>query len=203
MRSSSAAIRGRSVRGLRGLRGLAGTQGPSGPRGLRALPAAAAAAAVLALAGCSADAPAPEVAGGDRGGRAKPQDDNAVRRAWVDCMHQQGQTSVEQDKDGNIGFPAASTDTGMPSGYDAASRLCDEKVPGIHQIQQADSAKYVEMARKWVECARKNGYSDMPDPDPEEGVVVVPRAVFDPAKWDAAARACDAQFPLPGYRIGE
>ncbi|MFD6885345.1 hypothetical protein [Streptomyces sp. NPDC059957] len=188
MRSSSAAIRERSVRGL---------------RSLRALPAAASAAAVLALAGCSAGSPAPEVAGADRGGKVKPQDDNAVRRAWVDCMHKQGQTSVEQDKDGNIGFPAASTDTGLPSGYDAASRLCDEKVPGIHQVQQADNAKYVEMARKWVECARKNGYSDMPDPDPKEGVVVIPRAVFDASKWDAAARACDAQFPLPGYRIGE
>ncbi|MFD5145674.1 hypothetical protein [Streptomyces sp. NPDC058401] len=197
MRGASTAIRGRSVRGLRELRGLRGL------RRLRAVPGAAAAVAVLALAGCSAAAPAPEVAGSDRGGKVKPQDDNAVRRAWVDCMHQQGQTSVEQDKDGNIGFPAASTDTGLPSGYDAAARLCDEKVPGIHQIQKADSAKFVELARKWVECARKNGYPDMPDPDPEEATVVIPRALFDAAKWDAASRACDAQFPLPGYRIGE
>ncbi|MFE9566544.1 hypothetical protein ACFYM0_36230 [Streptomyces sp. NPDC006487] len=171
---------------------------------MRALPAAAAAAVVvLALAGCSASAPVPEVAGGERGGQVKPQDDNAVRRAWVDCMHQQGQTSVEQDKDGNIGFPAASTDSGMPSGYDAAARLCDEKVPGIHQVQQADNAKFLEMARKWVECARKNGYADMPDPDPKEGTVIVPRALFDAVKWDAASRACEAKFPLPGYRIGE
>ncbi|MFE4634920.1 hypothetical protein ACFRJ1_16315 [Streptomyces sp. NPDC056773] len=175
-------------------------------RGLRALPATAAATAavaVLALAGCSADAPAPEVAGGERGGKAKPQDDNAVRRAWVDCMHKQGQTSVEQDKEGNISFPAASTDSGMPSGYEDAARLCDEKVPGIHQVKKADNGKFVEMARKWVECARKNGYADMPDPGAEDGVVVVPRTVFDEAKWDAASRACDAQFPLPGYRIGE
>ncbi|MCX4783149.1 hypothetical protein [Streptomyces sp. NBC_01264] len=183
MRSTSA-IRGRSVRGLL----------------IQGLPAVAAA---LALAGCSSAAPAPEVAGSDRGGPVTPQDDNAVRRAWVDCMHKQGQTGVEQDKDGNIGFPAASTDTGMPSGYDAASRLCDEKVPGIHQVQKADNAKFVEMGRKWVECARKNGYSDMPDPDPEDGVVIIPRAVFDAAKWDAVVRACEAKFPLPGYRIGE
>ncbi|MFZ3493792.1 hypothetical protein ACODT5_11325 [Streptomyces sp. 5.8] len=191
MRSSSAAIRERSVRGLRSLRALP------------AAASAASAAAVLALAGCSAATPAPEVAGGGGGGQVKPQDDNAVRRAWVDCMHKQGQTSVEQDKDGNIGFPAASTDSGMPSGYETAARLCDEKVPGIHQVQRADSAKFTEMARKWVECARKNGYPDMPDPDPEEGTVVVPRALFDAAKWDAASSACEARFPLPGYRIGE
>ncbi|MFI5981888.1 hypothetical protein ACIBEA_13530 [Streptomyces sp. NPDC051555] len=174
-------------------------------RAVRGVVAVGAAVAVLALTGCSSQAAAPQVAGAEGAGKGKgkAQDDNAVRKAWVDCMHKQGQTSVQQDKDGNIGFPAAGTDSGMLSGYDTAGRLCDEKVPGIHQIQKADNAKFVEMARKWVACARKNGYPDMPDPDAEEPVVVIPRAVFNEAKWDAASKACDAQFPLPGYRIGE
>ncbi|MFE4263603.1 hypothetical protein [Streptomyces sp. NPDC056883] len=207
MRSASA-IRGRTVRALRDLRGpqglpgLPGLRGPRSVRILRALPAAAAATALLSLARCSADAPAPEVAGGERGRQATPQDDDAVRRAWVDCMHRQGRTSVEQDEDGAIGLPAASTYRGMRSGYEDAARLCDEKVPGMHQVKKADTTKFVEMARKWVACARKNGYSEMPDPDPQEAVVVIPRSVFDEARWDAAARACDARLPLPGYRIG-
>ncbi|MEV7521872.1 hypothetical protein [Streptomyces sp. NPDC091371] len=185
------------------------TRGRFRSRSVRGVLAAGAAAAVLASAGCSSGDPVPEVAGagstgpGKGKGKGKPQDDNAVRRAWVDCMHKQGQTSVEQDKDGNIGFPAASTDSGLPPGYDTAARLCDEKVPGIHQVQRADQAKFVEMARTWVTCARKNGYPDMPDPDPKEGIVIIPRAAFDAGKWDAAGRACDPQFPLPGYRIGE
>lgn len=172
-------------------------------RSIRGVVAVGAAVAVLALTGCSSEETAPKVAGAEGAGKGKPQDDNAVRKAWVDCMHKQGQTSVEQDKDGNISFPASGTDSGMASGYDTASRLCDEKVPGIHQVQKADNAKFVEMARKWVACARKNGYPDMPDPDAKEPVVVIPRAIFNEAKWDAASKACDAQFPLPGYRIGE
>lgn len=173
-------------------------------RSVRGMVAVGAAVAVLALVGCSSKEVAPEVAGAEGAGKGKPQDDNATRKAWVDCMHKQGQTSVEQDKDGNITFPASGTDSGVAAGFDTASRLCDEKVPGIHQVKQADDTKYVEMARKWVACARKNGYADMPDPDPKDrGTVVIPRAKFDEAKWDAVSKACEAQFPLPGYRIGE
>lgn len=171
-------------------------------RSVRGVLAGGAAVAVLALAGCSSGESAPEVAGGEGQVQGKQQDDNAVRRAWVSCMHKQGQTSVEQDKDGNISFPASGTGSGLPQGFETASRLCDEKVPGINQIREADSAKFVEMARKWVKCARKNGYSDMPDPDPKDGTVVIPSAKFDEAKWDAVARACNAKFTPPGYRIG-
>ncbi|MFB9368502.1 hypothetical protein ACWCYY_24130 [Kitasatospora sp. NPDC001664] len=171
-------------------------------RGVRWI-GAAAAVAVLLTAGCSSGSAAPEVAGAGGSGRAKPQDDDQVRRAWVDCMHKQGQTGVEQDKDGNIGFPAARTDTGLPEGYETATRICDEKVPGIHQVQQANKAKFVEMGRKWVACVRQNGYPDMPDPDPKDGIVVIPRAVFDATKWSVAGKACDERFPMPGYRIGE
>ncbi|WP_439678161.1 hypothetical protein [Embleya sp. MST-111070] len=164
--------------------------------------AAVAAGMVLAVAGCSSGDSAPKVAGDEGGGKAKAQDDNAVRKAWVDCMHKQGQNSVSQDKDGNITFEAASTGTGLPPGFETASRLCDEKVPGINQVKHADNAKWVEMSRKWVECARKNGYTDMPDPDPKSGLLAIPKAMFDDAKWGAAERAC-VQFPLAGYRIGE
>lgn len=172
-------------------------------RSIRVGLVAAAAGTILTVAGCSSDDSAPKVAGDEGAGRAKPQDDNAVRKAWVDCMHKQGQAGVTQDKDGNIAFPAAKTDTGLEPGFETATKLCDEKVPGIKQAKQADNTKLVEMSRKWVECARKNGYTDMPDPDPKTAIVTVPRAVFDPTKWDAASRACDARFPMAGYSIGE
>ncbi|MFE3766609.1 hypothetical protein ACFXPI_33165 [Streptomyces sp. NPDC059104] len=171
----------------------------------RAVLAAVVVAVALVASGCSEGSSAPRVAGdkGSGSGPGKPQDDNAVRRDWVNCMHGQGQNSVQQDKDGNIFLPA----TGLggdasASGYDTASKLCDEKVPGIRQAMEKGREKFVEEARTWVACGRKNGYPDLPDPDPKTGTVVIPTNSFDPAKWDAIQPAC-SKLPMPGYRIGE
>lgn len=165
--------------------------------------AAAAVTAALVMSGCSSPAPAPDVAGGDGTEKSKPQDDNAVRRAWVDCMHQQGQNSVEQDKEGNISFPASGT--GESSGtdaYDAASKICDAKVPGIHQAVRKNNEKFVEQGRAFVACARKNGYADIPDPDPKTGLLAFSAASFNAERWDAIQPAC-GKLPLPGYSIGQ
>ncbi|MEU8762667.1 hypothetical protein [Streptomyces sp. NPDC048659] len=169
----------------------------------RMLLAGAAVAAVLAVGGCSsAEDTAPRVAGAEGGGAKKePQDDDAVRRAWVDCMHAQGQNGVTQDKEGNIAIPAAGTDGGSLEGYETAAKTCDAKVPGIHQVKAKNNAKFVEMARAFVACARKNGYPDLPDPEPQTGILVIPTAAFDGAKWDAIQPAC-SKLPMPGYRIG-
>ncbi|MFE3151204.1 hypothetical protein ACFXJ6_31805 [Streptomyces sp. NPDC059218] len=169
----------------------------------RAVLAVSALAAVLVMSGCSSqDDSAPRIAGDEGSGTSKPQDDNAVRKAWVDCMHKQGQTSVTQDKDGNIAVPAAGTGTGgSPAEYDAAAKTCDAKVPGIHQVQDKNKAKFVELARNFVACARKHGYPDLPDPDPKTAILVIPTASFDAAKWDAIQPAC-SKFPV-SYRIGQ
>lgn len=170
---------------------------------VRTVLAAAAVTAALVMTGCSSQGTAPSVAGGDGAGKSKPQDDNAVRRAWVDCMHKQGQTSVEQDKDGNITFPATGLDSpGSANGFDAASRACDAKVPGIHQVQQKGDEKAVEQARAFVACARKNGYADIPDPDPKSGILNFTAKSFDSAAWDALQPAC-GKLPMPGYSIGQ
>ncbi|MFE7580020.1 hypothetical protein ACFU5Y_00450 [Streptomyces gardneri] len=169
----------------------------------RALMAAAAVTAVLVMSGCSADDTAPRVAGDEGTGGGKTQDDNVVRRAWVTCMHGQGQNGVQQDKDGNIYMPAAGTgDDAAVAGYEAAAKVCDAKNPGIHQVNEKNSRKFVEMGRAWVACARKNGYPDLPDPDPKTGILNIPRLSFDPAKWDAVQPAC-SKLPLPGYQIGQ
>ncbi|MFB7586311.1 hypothetical protein [Streptomyces sp. NPDC056169] len=173
-------------------------------RTVRALVAAAAVTAALVMSGCSSEDSAPRVAGDDGSGAAAPQDDNVVRRAWVTCMHGQGQNSVDQDKDGNIFTPASQLggDASSIAAYEAAVKVCDAKNPGIHQATAKTDQKFVEQARAWVECGRKHGYPDLPDPDPKTGVLVIPRQSFDPVKWDAVQPAC-SKLPLPGYRIGE
>ncbi|MER8048130.1 hypothetical protein [Streptomyces sp. NPDC094032] len=167
----------------------------------RVVLAAVAMAAVVTASGCSAEDAAPRVAGDGGTGTSRPQDDDAVRRAWVDCMHTQGQSGVEQDKDGNITIPAAGTDGGSIDGYEGAAKVCDAKVPGIHQVKSKNDAKFAEQGRAFVACGRKNGYPDLPDPD-EKGILVIPAADFDMAKWDAMQPAC-GKLPMPGYRIGE
>ncbi|SFX78614.1 hypothetical protein OH786_36000 (plasmid) [Streptomyces atratus] len=172
---------------------------------IRTVLAATAVTAALMMTGCSSGDAAPNVAGGDGTEKSKPQDDNAVRRAWVDCMHKQGQTSVEQDKDGNITFPASGTDAESPgsaNGLDVASKVCDAKVPGIHQVQRKGDEKAVEQARAFVACARKNGYADIPDPDPKTGILTFPAKSLNTAKWDAIQPAC-GKLPMPGYSIGQ
>ncbi|MEV7277335.1 hypothetical protein [Streptomyces sp. NPDC093111] len=167
----------------------------------RVVLAAAAVAAVLMASGCSAEDAAPRVAGDGGAQKSGGQNDDAVRKAWVDCMHAQGQSGVQQDKEGNIAIPAAGTDGSSPEGYENAAKVCDAKVPGIHQVKSKNDAKFAEMGRAYVACARKNGYPDLPDPD-EKGILVIPTNVFDAAKWDAIQPAC-SKLPMPGYRIGQ
>lgn len=168
----------------------------------RTLIAAAAVAAALVVSGCSASQDeAPKVAGDDGSGGGKPQDDTAIKRSWVSCMHAQGQTQVLIDKEGNIAIPASGTGSAPVGGYDAAAKICDEKNPGIDQVHDKNNKKFVDMARAFVACGRKNGYPDMPDPDPKNGILVFTAQSFDPAKWDAIQPAC-GKLPMPGYRIG-
>ncbi|MFC9705238.1 hypothetical protein ACFTWD_31625 [Streptomyces sp. NPDC056943] len=168
----------------------------------RTLIAATAVAAALVVSGCSASQDAaPKVAGDDGSGSGKPQDDAAIKQSWVSCMHAQGQTQVLLDKEGNISVPAAGTGSAPVGGYDAAAKVCDGKNPGIHQVQKKNDKKFVDMARAFVACGRKNGYPDMPDPDPKDGILVFTAQQFDAAKWDAIQPAC-SKLPMPGYRIG-
>ncbi|MEV6976638.1 hypothetical protein [Kitasatospora sp. NPDC093806] len=169
---------------------------------VRTVLAATAVAAALVVSGCSSQDEAPRVAGAGSGGSSAPQDDDAVRRAWVDCMHQQGQTGVQQDKDGSITVPAAGTGSGSADDYEPAAKICDAKVPGIHQTKQKNNERFVEMARVFVACARKNGYPDLPDPDARTGILNIPGASFDRDKWDAMQPAC-GNLPMPGYHIGQ
>ncbi|MER5966439.1 hypothetical protein [Streptomyces sp. NPDC002057] len=169
----------------------------------RTLIAATALATALVMSGCSGpQAAAPKVAGDDGSGSGKPQDDAAIKQSWVSCMHTQGQTQVLIDKEGNIAMPATGAGSTPAGGYEAAARLCDGKNPGIHQVQEKSNRKFVDMARAFVACGRKNGYPDMPDPDPKDGILVFTDQSFDPAKWDAIQPAC-GKLPMPGYRIGQ
>ncbi|MGW2111069.1 hypothetical protein [Streptomyces sp. NPDC001948] len=167
----------------------------------RTLLASAVMAAALLLSACSSEDSAPRVAGDNGTKKAEQQDGAALRHAWVDCMHKQGQRDVEQDKDGNITVPASTTDGASAEKYEKAAKICDAKVPGVQQVTGKTQEKLIEQARAFVACARKNGYPDIPDPDPKAGVITFTTKTFDAAKWDAVQPAC-GKLPMPGYTIG-
>ncbi|MFJ7491993.1 hypothetical protein ACIQZB_12185 [Streptomyces sp. NPDC097727] len=167
----------------------------------RTLLASAVMAAALLLSACSSDDSAPRVAGDDGTKKAEQQDGAALRQDWVDCMHKQGQTDVELDKDGNITFPASKTDGASAEAYEKAAKICDAKVPGVQQVTGKTQEKLLAQARAFVACARKNGYPDIPDPDPQAGIITFTPTTFDTAKWDAIQPAC-GKLPMPGYTIG-
>ncbi|MFF2012353.1 hypothetical protein ACFVWY_25160 [Streptomyces sp. NPDC058195] len=171
-------------------------------RNRRPLLASAVMAAALLLSACSSDDSAPRVAGDNGTEKAGQQDGAALRQAWVDCMHKQGQTDVGQDKDGNITVPASNVDDTSAEAYEKAAKVCDAKVPGVQQVTGETQERLVKQARAFVACARKNGYPDIPDPDPRSGIVVFTSTTFDMAKWDAMQPAC-GKLPMPGYTIGE
>ncbi|ASQ93240.1 ABC transporter permease [Streptomyces sp. 11-1-2] len=117
-----------------------------------------AACSAMVLSACSSESgEAPKVAGG--GGPVKPMDDGAIRRAWVQCTHDAGQTEVQLDKDGQIQMPMGQTEEGGGSGAGTddprkrAMDTCDEKVPGREQLQERGvPPELVEQARSLAQC---------------------------------------------------
>ncbi|MGW7447591.1 hypothetical protein [Kitasatospora sp. NPDC054795] len=163
-----------------------------------------AAAAALAMVGCSSGADsAPRVAGVGTG-TGGPKDEGAVKQAWVQCMHEAGQASVQVNKEGQVELPAAGAGAvGSGSGADAGAAAmqkamteCDAKVPGMRQIADKDLPKRVERARQLAVCLRNNGLtvSQVPDPEPKFGGNVAIAVDIDPAAFDRAYAVCAKDF---------
>ncbi|MFJ8438839.1 hypothetical protein [Kitasatospora griseola] len=161
-----------------------------------------AAAAALGMAGCSSGADtAPKVAGG---GTVKPQDEGAIKQAWVQCMHEAGQTSVQVNKKGQVEVPAAGSGeagsgSGANAGADAMQKAmtdCDAKVPGMRQIADKDLPARVEVARKLAVCLRSHGLTvaQVPDPDPKFSGNLAISVDIDVAAFDRAYAICGKDF---------
>ncbi|MFJ6655738.1 hypothetical protein ACIQNG_05145 [Streptomyces sp. NPDC091377] len=159
----------------------------------------------VALSACSSGGGnAPDVAGGE--GSVKPQDDGAIRQAWVRCMQDEGQTEVQLGEDGRIQMPMGQTEEGAGAGAGSdplakAMETCNKKVPGLKQLQ--DSAippEIVEEARGLVTCLRENGLTvkQVPDPDPKyKGNVAIAPDVDDKV-FQKAYAICSKDYPNVG-----
>ncbi|MFI2471634.1 hypothetical protein ACH475_35570 [Streptomyces globisporus] len=159
----------------------------------------------LVVTGCSGGKEAPRVAGdqaGSGGTKSGQQDPRAIRQAYVNCMHDQGQTGLSLDDKGRI--VSKSNEAGNDvTGYNQAAKICDAKVPGMQQERAKGNAKIVEGARKFVACARKNGMPDMADPDPNDGTVVFKKAP-DVEAFNRVNQLCNKEGQqIPGYKLDQ
>ncbi|MFG2694792.1 hypothetical protein [Kitasatospora sp. NPDC048407] len=158
---------------------------------------------VVAMAACSSDkGGAPNVAGASGGG-GRTLDEGAINQAWVQCMHEAGQTGVQLTKDGKASVPAVGTDAGQAAGADAlaqAMSACDAKVPGKQQLNDRAVRAMVEEARGLAVCLRKNGLTaeQVPDPDPKYGGNLAISPDTDSALFQKAFAICSKDHPGVG-----
>ncbi len=162
-----------------------------------------AAGAALTMTACSKEAEdkTPRVAGDQGKGNAtdKPRDQKAVAQAYAQCMRDQGH-EVKVDEQGRIAMPAAGPDDATGGGAGAgdgllkAMKKCDVKVPGMEQLREKGSTETLKQARGLVDCLRKNGVSDMPDPDPKDKGAISYDGDTASAKWTKAMGICGEKF---------
>ncbi|MGW5449425.1 hypothetical protein [Streptomyces asiaticus] len=165
--------------------------------------------AALTVTACSTESEdkAPRVAGdqGKQNAKDKSRDQRAVAQAYIQCMRDQGQ-EVKVDEQGRIAVPAAgpndATGGGGKQGKVAGGDLlkamdkCDTKVPGMKQLRDKGNTETLKQARGLVDCLRKNGIPDMPDPDPKnKGAVSAPGNTASQEKWTKAIGTCGKKFP--------
>ncbi|MFI7498811.1 hypothetical protein ACIBVL_09870 [Streptomyces sp. NPDC049687] len=162
--------------------------------------------AVLSLTGCSLvqEDPVPEVAATDRdgGSTARPKDADAIRQAWLRCMHDAGHTELRMGDDGGVRRPAAGPDTAedAAAGQKAKdmkedTQKCNAKVPGMQQLQEKLRAGDMKAARGLAACLRENGLPDVADPKPEDGAALTVPQDVDPAAWNKAYGICGKKYP--------
>jgi len=124
-------------------------------------------------------------------------DSAATRAKWLKCMHDAGQSQVKMTKDGQIVMP------GERPGQEAeaeqvakAVKQCNAKVPGMQQLgADKPDSKSIEQARGLAKCLRKNGISDMADPEPSQPDTLVTPTNVDQAAWNKAFGICGKDYP--------
>ncbi|GAA1992173.1 hypothetical protein [Amycolatopsis minnesotensis] len=157
------------------------------------------AGALVALAGCSNDdgggdkvasvssVSSPPAAGqGDQNAGNQGGSDEDKRRAFAKCMREHG-VDMPDPQPGGMGT-TMKIEAGGEAKMKAAEEACRKLLPNGGEMKKPD-AKQLDEMRKQAKCMREHGV-DMPDPDPEKPGMRVAGKAGDPAKMEAAAKAC-------------
>ncbi len=156
--------------------------------------------AALLLAGCGAkDDNASKVAsittpsntGTATAENSSGKSDEDKMREFAKCMREHGVDMPDPKPAGDgkaatLGIGGDGADMGK---IDAAQKACKQFLPNGGEMKPP-SAEELDKMRKEAKCMREHGV-DMPDPDPTgKGAMRVGGPGDDPAKFEAAAKAC-------------
>jgi hypothetical protein len=159
----------------------------------------AAIGATVLLAGCGAgpddgskvasiSGPSSSAAVKDADNSGKSDEDRM--RDFAKCMREHG-VDMPDPKPAGDGRMAATLggDEADRGKLDAAQSACKQLMPNGGEMKPP-SAEELDKMRKDAKCMREHGV-DMPDPDPTgKGATRIGKADEDPAKLEAAAKAC-------------
>jgi hypothetical protein len=137
--------------------------------------AASAAAIVVVTAGCGgsggSDSSSSSSKSGSSGSNANPTLEKAVK--YAQCMRENGVTDwPDPDKNGRFVIGAGGPNQNSPQFKNAKQACKSQEPPGIED----DPAEVAQAQKEWLEwarCMRKNGITNMPDP--QNGRLLVPR----------------------------
>lgn len=131
------------------------------------------------------------------GSTAAPKTKQEQNRAFAQCLRDNGVPNFpDPDAKGALRVtPESGVDVGSAA-YKKAEATCMQSTPPSGQQQGApppDGQKPVD-ATKYVECMRKNGQPDFPEPD-ERGIFT--GIDLDTPEYKAAQKVCEKEMPGP------
>jgi hypothetical protein len=141
--------------------------------------AASAAALAIATAGCggSSGGSSGSNAGSSSssGSNANPNLEQAVK--YAQCMRKNGVTNFpDPEKNGKFVIGAGGPNQNSPQ-FKSAKQACKSQEPPGIEDSPAEVAKAQQEWLAWARCMRKNGITNMPDP--QDGRLLVPRDRID------------------------
>ena len=132
----------------------------------------------------------PPASGGASADNSSGKSDDDKMRDFAKCMRDHGVDMPDPKPAGDGGGHAVTLggDGADMSKMDAAQTACKKLLPNGGEMKPL-SAEELDKARKDAKCMRDHGI-DMPDPDPTGKGATRMSAGEDPAKMEAAAKAC-------------
>jgi hypothetical protein len=178
-------------------RASTGGRSPTGPR--RAwrwgLPVALAALGVV-VAGCGGGSNSPSSDPAASGGGSS---DSTKAVQYAQCMRKNGVPSFPDPVNGQLQLqatPGGALDPTSPQ-FQAAQQACKSLEPPGLQSGSAQSNQQQSQALKFASCMRKNGVPDFPDPQSQNGGIIMGGGDVDPnsPQFKSAMAACRKLLP--------
>jgi hypothetical protein len=128
---------------------------------------------------------------------AAEQDDMA--RKFASCMRDNGIDMPDPDTEGGLSVASGTAEAGSMEEMDAAFEACKEFMPNGGEAVKM-TPEDLEAQREFAKCMRDQGM-DMPDPDPNGGMIAAGSVGDDIEAFEAALEACNEAGAGGGFGV--